>query len=110
MARWFFFFLPINMSILNSSKKSTKCSNESIKIILESPTYSKGEGLNEKWDIFHATLNSNSALKLVMIFLLDLHDFYSKTVKEIFTLQTKKLRFNKIKWLAKDHIGDKKQN
>ena len=104
------FCLPINMSILNSSKKSTKYSNESIEIILESPTYPQGKGLDEKWDIFHATLNSNSALKLVMLSLLDLHYFYSKTVKEIFILQMKKLRFNKIKWLAKDDTGDKKQN
>lgn len=73
------------------------------------PYISLGKGLDEKWDIFHATLNSNSALKLVMLFLLDLHYFYSKTVKEIFILQMKKLRFNKIKWLAKDDTGDKKQ-
>ena len=100
MARWFY-FLPINMSILNSSKKSTKYSSESREIILERPTYPEGVGLDEKWDIFHATLNLSSALKVVMFFLLNLHDFYSKNVKEIFTLQMRKLRFNKLSDLPK---------
>ena len=35
-------FLPISMSILKSSKKSTKYSYESIEIIIESPTYPWG--------------------------------------------------------------------
>lgn len=37
-------FLPISMSILKSSKNSTKYSYESIEIVIESPTYPWGCG------------------------------------------------------------------
>lgn len=50
--------------------------------------------MNEKLNISHTILNSKSGLKLVMYFFINLLDFYTKTTREISTLQIKKLRFN----------------
>lgn len=68
---------------------------------------SLGENLNKILNLFHITLNSNDALKLIIYFFINLFDFYTQTTREMSTSQMKKLTFNKVKWLAKDLINGK---